>query len=56
MSPTMCYDVLVATGETLYMVFVSTFCAVLLGLPLGTLLFTTEKIKPHPLLLCAFNE
>ena len=50
MSPTMCYDVLVATGETLYMVFVSTFCAVLLGLPLGTLLFTTEKIKPHPLL------
>lgn len=47
MSPTMVYDIAIATGETLYMVFVSTFFAILLGLPLGTLLFTSEKIKPN---------
>ncbi|GGI79205.1 methionine ABC transporter permease [Legionella impletisoli] len=50
MSPTMLYDLLIATGETLYMVLASTFFAVLLGLPLGTLLFSSARIKPHPLL------
>lgn len=44
----MAYNVLVATGETLYMVFVSTFIAVLLGLPLGILLHKTHRIKPAP--------
>ncbi|RUQ89225.1 methionine ABC transporter permease [Legionella septentrionalis] len=48
MSPTMLYDFLTATGETIYMVALSTLLAVLLGLPLGTLLFTAEKIKPNP--------
>ncbi|STX43510.1 DL-methionine transporter subunit; membrane component protein of ABC superfamily [Legionella donaldsonii] len=48
MSLTMFYDLMVASGETLYMVIVSTVFAVLLGLPLGTLLFTSAKIKPHP--------
>ncbi len=48
MSPTMLYDLIVASGETLYMVIASTLFAVLLGLPLGTLLFTSAKIKPHP--------
>lgn len=47
---TIYYDVALATGETIAMVAVSTFCAVLLGLPLGTLLFTTNRVKPHPLL------
>lgn len=37
---------MMASAETLYMVVISTFFAILLGLPLGTLLFTTYKIKP----------
>lgn len=47
MSLTMFYDVLIATGATLYMVLVSTFFAILLGLPLGTLLFSSAKVKPN---------
>lgn len=47
MSQTMLYDLFLASAETLYMVFASTLFAVLLGLPLGTLLFTSSKIKPH---------
>jgi D-methionine transport system permease protein len=50
MSLTMFYDVLIATGQTLYMVLLSTLFAVVLGLPLGTLLFTSAKVKPHPAL------
>lgn len=41
-------DLVLATGETLYMVLMSTLFAVLLGLPLGTWLFVSEKIKPSP--------
>lgn len=44
----MVYDLLNATGETLYMVITSTFFAVLLGLPLGTLLYSSKRIKPNP--------
>jgi D-methionine transport system permease protein len=44
----MLYDLMVATSETVYMVCISTFFAVLIGLPLGTLLFTSSTIKPHP--------
>ncbi|KTD16681.1 methionine ABC transporter permease [Legionella jordanis] len=47
MSLTMFYDLLIASAETLYMVIVSTFFAILLGLPLGTLLFTSSTIKPN---------
>ena len=47
MSLTMGYDLIVATGETIYMVVISTFLAILLGLPLGTLLFTSGKIHPN---------
>jgi D-methionine transport system permease protein len=43
----MIYDLLIATGETLYMVLASTLFAIILGLPLGTLLFTSETIKPN---------
>lgn len=50
MSLTIISDLLIATGETLYMVVVSTFFASVLGFPLGTLLFVSDKIKPHPLL------
>lgn len=49
MSLTMFYDLTLATGETLFMVIASTCFAILLGLPLGTLLFTSTKVKPHPL-------
>lgn len=45
MSLTMFYDLLIATAETIYMVLVSTLCAAILGLPLGTLLFSSGKIK-----------
>lgn len=48
MSLTLIYDLLQASAETLYMTLLSTFFAVLLGLPLGTLLFSADKIKPHP--------
>lgn len=44
------YDLLSATGETLYMVFISTLFAVLLGLPLGTVLYSSSRIKPNPML------
>jgi len=50
MSLTMLYDLLIATGETMYMVIASTFFAILLGLPLGTILFTSAKIKLNPVL------
>lgn len=51
MSPTnMAYELGIATGETLYMVIASTVFAVLLGLPLGTLLFTSHALKPKPYL------
>lgn len=49
MSLTLAYDLMIATGETVYMVLASTVLAVLLGLPLGTLLFTSAHVKPHPL-------
>ena len=44
----MFYEIAIATGETLYMVLLSTFFAALLGLPLGTCLFVSRTIKPHP--------
>lgn len=48
MSLTLYYDLLIASAETLYMVSISTLLAVILGLPLGTLLFSAAEIKPHP--------
>ncbi len=48
MSLTMVYDLLIATGETIYMVVISTLLAVLLGLPLGTWLFIMSCINPNP--------
>ena len=48
MSLTLYYDLLIACAETLYMVAISTLLAVLIGLPLGTLLFSSAQIKPHP--------
>ncbi len=43
----MVFDLLNATGETLYMVLISTLLATLLGLPLGTLLFASKVIRPN---------
>ncbi|STY28917.1 DL-methionine transporter subunit; membrane component protein of ABC superfamily [Legionella wadsworthii] len=48
MSFPMAYDLFIATSETLYMVVVSTLFAVLLGLPLGTWLYSSRHIKQMP--------
>lgn len=50
MSYPMIYNLLLATGETLYMVLISSLIAVLLGLPLGILLYSSLRIKPRPIL------
>lgn len=47
MSQTIFFSFIAATAQTLYMVFISTFLSVLIGLPLGTLLFVSSKIKPN---------
>lgn len=47
MSIKMLLELLLATGQTLYMVLASTIFAVLIGLPLGTLLFSSTHIKPN---------
>ena len=47
MSPILYNDLLLATGETVYMVIASTCFAIMLGLPLGTLLFTSATVRPH---------
>lgn len=44
----MAYDLLIATGETLYMVILSTLFAIALGLPLGTLLYSSSRVSPMP--------
>lgn len=48
MSLNLLYDLLFATAQTIYMVALSTLLACLLGLPLGTLLYTSAKVSPHP--------
>ena len=50
MSQLMLNELLSASGQTLYMVFLSCLLAVLFGLPLGTALFVSKSIKPNPLL------
>src|SRR5580704_17893316 len=45
MSYQMVYNLLAATGETLYMVLISTLFAIVLGLPLGILLYSSKHIK-----------
>jgi len=47
MSLMMLYELTLACGETLYMVFAGTFFALILGLPLGTWLYITERLKPN---------
>ena len=44
------HDLSLATGETIYMVVTSTLFAIMLGLPLGTLLFTSKRLKPNNVL------
>ncbi|MCE0723318.1 MULTISPECIES: methionine ABC transporter permease [Legionella] len=48
MSFPMAYDLIIATCETLYMVAISTLFAIILGLPLGTWLYSSSHIKPMP--------
>jgi D-methionine transport system permease protein len=47
MLPPLFNDLILATGETLYMVFASTCVAIVLGLPLGTWVYITAALKPH---------
>ena len=49
------HELLIATLETCYMVFMSTFFAALFGLPLGTLVFTSATIHPRPALHRTLN-
>lgn len=48
MSFPMAYDLFIATYETLYMVTISTLFAIILGLPLGTWLYSSSHVKPMP--------
>lgn len=48
MSYQMVSNLFIATGETLYMVALSTFFAILFGLPLGTLLYSSKHLKASP--------
>ncbi len=50
MSNNLVYDILIATLQTLYMVGLGTLGAVLIGLPLGTLLFSAQELSPQPAL------
>ena len=52
MSMDLLFELLTATGETLYMVLASGILALLIGLPLGIILFYTRQpnLLPHPLL------
>lgn len=55
MSMTLSFNLLQATGETLYMVFLSTLLSVLLGLPLGTWLFSCRHLRAKPRLYQLLN-
>lgn len=52
MSTNLLFELMVSTGETVYMVLVSGLLAMLFGLPLGVLLFSTRQnnLLPMPLL------
>lgn len=52
MSTNLLFELLISTGETLYMVLISGLLAMLFGLPLGILLFSTRQtnLLPMPLL------
>jgi D-methionine transport system permease protein len=41
-------EILQATGQTLYMIILSTLGAVLLGWPLGTVIYVYERLHPRP--------
>lgn len=56
MLPILFNEIVTATFETLYMVFASTFIAVLFGLPLGTWVFVTARLKPHRALNTLLNS
>lgn len=55
MSPLLFNEIFHATFETLYMVFASTCIAVLLGLPLGTWVFTTASLRRQRLVNTMLN-
>ena len=48
MLSTLLHDLGLATLETIYMVGMSTLFSVLIGLPLGTVLFIYNRLIPHP--------
>lgn len=56
MLPTMYFDLLQATAETIYMVFLSTVLAFCIGLPLGTWIFTSSTLVPNSILNRILNS
>lgn len=48
MSPQLITEIAYATGETGYLVLVSTLLAVFIGLPLGTFLYISKTLTPKP--------
>jgi D-methionine transport system permease protein len=55
MSQVLSSELIIASLETIYMVSISTFFATLIGLPLGTLLFSSRVLNPHPLFYRMLN-
>lgn len=48
-------EILQASAETLYMILLSTLGAVLIGWPLGTIIYISEKLHPRPKLAKCLN-
>jgi D-methionine transport system permease protein len=48
-------EILQASGQTLYMILLSTLGATLLGWPLGTLVYVCERLEPKPKIAKTLN-
>lgn len=48
-------EILQASAETLYMILLSTLGAILIGWPLGTIIYVYEKLQPKPKLAKVLN-
>ncbi|MCX7114624.1 MAG: ABC transporter permease [Gammaproteobacteria bacterium] len=55
MLPNLWREIAIATAQTIYMVGVSTLCVVLVGLPLGTVLYSLRRLHPSPILFRVFS-
>jgi D-methionine transport system permease protein len=48
-------EILLASGQTLYMIFLSTLGAIILGWPLGTFIYIFEDLAPRPKIAKTLN-